>query len=179
MQQTLKEPDWVGEDALAMKREATEARLARFTRRVRVRRRPTSASRRGAYALREADGGRPVARAQTPRFAAESAMRKDRGGATRELRSTLEYKGLSDEQVRSGDEYRAGRRRRHVGLPRAQRDAAARPVAPAAAAPASTADLQAPQTEVCGRRTAYGTLDGRYQEGRASPDDDSTRRTLK
>ena len=36
MQTTLKEPDWVGEDALAMKREATEARKARFTRRVRV-----------------------------------------------------------------------------------------------------------------------------------------------
>ena len=36
MQSTLKEPDWVGEDALAMKRAATEARKARFTRRVRV-----------------------------------------------------------------------------------------------------------------------------------------------
>ena len=42
-------------------------------------------------------GASPVR--QTLRFAAESAMRRDRGGAYPELRSTLEYKGLSDEQV--------------------------------------------------------------------------------
>ena len=102
MQQTLKEADWVGEDALAMKREATEARKARFTRRVRV---PSPderiKTRRDAYAghlrRRTAGGSSPVR--QTLRFAAESAMRKDRGGAYPELRSTLEYKGLSDEQV--------------------------------------------------------------------------------
>ena len=48
MQTTLKEPDWVGEDALAMKRAATEEtpRKARFTRACACRR-PTSASRRG------------------------------------------------------------------------------------------------------------------------------------
>ena len=102
MQTTLKEPDWVGEDALAMKREATEARKARFTRRVRV---PSPderiKTRRDAYAghlrRRTAGGASPVR--QTLRFAAESAMRRDRGGAYPELRSTLEYKGLSDEQV--------------------------------------------------------------------------------
>ena len=62
MQQTLKEPDWVGEDALAMKRAATEARKARFTRRVRV---PSPderiKTRRDAYAghLRRRTAGGP------------------------------------------------------------------------------------------------------------------------
>ena len=85
MQQTLKEPDWVGEDALAMKRAATEARKARFTRRVRV---PSPderiKTRRDAYAghLRRRTAGGPSPVRQTLRFAAESAMRKDRAAPT-------------------------------------------------------------------------------------------------
>ena len=155
MQTTLKEPDWVGEDALAMKREATEARKARFTRaraRAVARRAHQNKERRVRRLFKEA--GRRAARrpcGRPWRFAAESAMRKDRGGAYPELRSTLEYKGLSDEQVmKRGTNIVPGADVDTWDFFARNETPPLRPVSPGRRRPARVdgADLQAPQTEV-------------------------------
>ena len=166
MQTTLKEPDWVGEDALAMK-PATEARKARFTRRVRV---PSPderiKTRRDAYAghLRRRTEGGPSPVRQTLRFAAESAMRKDRGGAYPALRSTLEYKGLSDEQVmKRGTNIVPGADVDTWDFFARNETPPLRPVSPWPRPPprASTArTCKRPKPEVWRPTTAYGTLDG-------------------
>ena len=183
MQSTLKEPDWVGEDALAMKRAATEARKARFTRRVRV---PSPderiKTRRDAYAghLRRRTAGGPSPVRQTLRFAAESAMRKDRGGAYPALRSTLEYKGLSDEQVmKRGTNIVPGADVDTWDFFARNETPPLRPVSPWPRPPprASTArTCKRPKPEVWRPTTAYGTLDGTLSRRPGILDDDSTRR---
>ncbi len=183
MATTLKEPDWVGEDALAMKREATEARTARFTRRVRV---PSPderiKTRRDAYAghLRRRTAGGPSPVRQTLRFAAESAMRKDRGGAYPALRSTLEYKGLSDEQVmKRGTNIVPGADVDTWDFFARNETPPLRPVSPWPRPPprASTArTCKRPKPEVWRPTTAYGTLDGTLSRRPGILDDDSTRR---
>ena len=178
MPATLAEPAWVGEDCLLMKRAATAAKEAKRVRRVRV---PAPderiKARRDAYSshLRRRMTGkvRP-----TLRFAAESAMRKDRGGAYAELRSALEYKGLADEQLMKSTSV--------TGVDLDTWDLFLRGAAPTARPESpwprplgrcSTArTCKRPTPEIWRPTTAYGTLDGTRRRRPGLLEDDATRR---
>ena len=100
--------------------------------------------------LEEADGGRRVARAADLEVCGGV---RDAEGPGRRLPGTAQHARVQGLERRAGDEagdeHRAGRRRRHVGPLRAERDASietGEPLAAAAPARVDGADLQAPQT---------------------------------
>lgn len=178
MPATLAEPAWVGEDCLLMKRAATAAKEAKRVRRVRV---PAPderiKARRDAYSShlrRRAPGkGRP-----TLRFAAESAMRKDRGGAYAELRSALEYKGLADEQlIKSTSVTGVDLDTWDLFLKNATPTARPESPWPRPLGRCSTArTCKRPMPEIWRPTTAYGTLDGTRRRRPGLLEDDATRR---